>query len=136
VPTSFESGIVPGFRLRLRSLDRFRRFDVTSCGLAIENCGPSSQKIPHATQNVVRQNRNSFQQKPKAKQPFFRCLHVALKINLASMPLPADQGAFLGQLWRKGGLTEGSFRERPWLSAPRLPLREEVLSEASWSSSF
>ena len=28
VPASFKIGIVPGFRLRLRSLDRFRRFDV------------------------------------------------------------------------------------------------------------
>jgi hypothetical protein len=28
VPNSFEIGIFPGFRLRLRSLDRFRRFDV------------------------------------------------------------------------------------------------------------
>jgi hypothetical protein len=28
MPTSFEIGIVPGFRLRLCSLDRFRSFDV------------------------------------------------------------------------------------------------------------
>jgi hypothetical protein len=39
MPTSFEIGIVPGFRLRLRSLDRFRRFDVLPPSAA-QNSGP------------------------------------------------------------------------------------------------
>ena len=46
MPTSFEIGIVPGFRLRLRSLDRFRRFDVAQTAGRNSSIANSQQVLP------------------------------------------------------------------------------------------
>ena len=56
MPASFKIGIVPGFRLRLRSLDRFRRFDCDS-GPQFSAANSRQQVLPlgpmfSATRNV------------------------------------------------------------------------------------